>query len=98
MATGECTQHQHEIIEKASKVCFSIRPVPNCSPRCKPQSGEVAKKTIDFACLDRKDRIVKLYIEKVRSNKVVPELENLTKSFSVEMVLPKFCVPVNRLV
>jgi hypothetical protein len=94
VSSGECTGHKHEIIERSSKLCFSRKPVPFCSIRCKPASGEEVNKSVSFTCME-KNRVAKLYEEKILLGKIIPELQNLPETFSVETRLPKVCVPVN---
>lgn len=94
VSSGECTGHKHEIIERSSMLCFSRRPVPFCSPRCKAPRGEIVDKSVSFTCMD-KNRVSKLYEEKILLGKIVTELENLPETFAVETRLPKVCEPIN---
>jgi hypothetical protein len=93
---GKCTVHRHEIIDRGDRLCFSRTPVTECSSSCRPSSssgGGLTEKKVSFACLD-KNRAAKHYADKVREGKVLKELENLPKDFSVTMTLPRHCVPV----
>lgn len=93
VATGPCISHQHEIIERPSELCFSRRPVVDCSPRCKPTRGTVVPKNVSFTCMP-KNRTGRLYAEKVREGKILPELATMKEDFSVSLPLPRTCEPV----
>ena len=93
--TGSCTRHQHEIIEKPSELCFSRRPVIDCSPRCLPSGpGSVVDKQVSYTCMI-KNRTAYHYAEKIRQGKTIPELANLPETFKITMPLPTSCTPVN---
>lgn len=92
--TGKCTTHRHEILVKKDKICFSVKPVTECSTLCKAHS--VTDKKVSFVCMPN-GRIADLYVEKVMQGKTLTtELNKLSKSLDVTMTLPKTCVPVNR--
>jgi hypothetical protein len=92
--SGECTQSRHEMSERGSRVlCFSKRPIVECSAACKPEGARV--KSISFTCMER-GRVAEHIARKVREGRHVPELRNLETSYVEERSVPSRCIPVNR--
>ena len=94
--SGKCTRHQHQIIEKANQFCFSTKPVTECGPACKPESGRKVEKTVKFTCMGKEQRMSQHYAQKIRAGMVLPELASQSVDFELAQKQPKSCVPVHR--
>jgi hypothetical protein len=61
-----------------------------CGSGCVPHG--LATKTIGFSCLPaNRDRVNRLYEDKVRRGEQLPELKTMDKDFSAEMEVPIGC-------
>jgi len=86
----KCTQRKHSMIRQDNQVCISQIPIVECGSGCGPKS--LVEKNVPFTCLPaNRERVIKLYIEKVRRGELLPELRNMEKSFSSKMVVPVTC-------
>ncbi|CAJ0581205.1 unnamed protein product, partial [Mesorhabditis spiculigera] len=78
------------IVERESKVCFSVEKVEEC--RAEDEAVEKKEKKIRFSCLPRHDREAKKMREMVKLNKDISEkLENLKVSFTETLRVPTLC-------
>merc|ERR1719383_1429053 len=86
----KCTQRKHSMIRQDNQVCISQIPIVECGSGCGPKS--LVEKNVPFTCLPaNRERVIKLYVEKVRRGELLPELRNMEKSFSSKMVVPVTC-------
>lgn len=87
---SKCSTHRHSLVHKGDRICISQIPVVECGNSCVPDS--VSTKTIGFSCLPvNRDRINRLYEEKVRRGEELPELKTMEKDFSAVMEVPVSC-------
>merc|ERR1711921_39286 len=85
-----CSQMRHSTIWQGTSFCISQIPVMQCGTGCAPRS--IVTKPMPFVCLpDTRERVIKLYEEKVRRGDVLPELRNMQKTFTSEMYVPVSC-------
>merc|ERR1711970_177285 len=85
-----CSQMKHSTIWQGSSFCISQIPVMQCGTGCAPRS--IVTKPMPFVCLPAtRERVIKLYEEKVRRGDVLPELRNMQKTFTTEMYVPVSC-------
>jgi hypothetical protein len=86
----KCSQERHSVIRQGDRLCISQIPVVECSSGCVPQG--LATKTVGFSCLPpNRDRVNRLYEDKVRRGEQLPELKTMDKDFSAEMEIPVSC-------
>merc|ERR1712203_730795 len=65
-------------------------PVMQCGGGCAPRS--MVTKPVPYTCLpSSRERVIKLYEEKVRRGDILPELRNMEKTFTSKMYLPVTC-------
>jgi hypothetical protein len=86
----KCSTHRHSVVRQGDRLCISQIPVVECGSGCVPHS--VSTKTIGFSCLpSNRDRVNRLYEDKVRRGELLPELKTMDKDFSAEMEVPVSC-------
>jgi len=86
----ECSQQRHSVVRQGDRLCISQIPVVECGSGCVPHG--LATKTIGFSCLPaNRDRVNRLYEDKVRRGEQLPELKTMDKDFSAEMEVPVSC-------
>jgi hypothetical protein len=86
----QCSQQRHSVVRQGDRLCISQIPVLECGSGCVPQN--IATKAIGFSCLPaNRDRVNRLYEDKVRRGEQLPELKTMDKDFSAEMEVPVAC-------
>jgi len=86
----KCSQMMHSTIWKGPSFCISQTPVLQCGTGCSPRS--MVTKPVPFTCLPAsRERVIRLYEEKVRRGDILPELRNMEKSFTTKMYVPVTC-------
>ena len=86
----QCSQQRHSVVHQGDRLCISQIPVVECRRGCVPEG--LATKTIGFSCLPaNRDRVNRLYEDKVRRGEQLPELKTMDKDFSAEMEVPVSC-------
>merc|ERR1719486_246164 len=95
LPSEECMRHRHmeqeDIRHGREVLCFSKRPVLECSPKC--HGSKIRVKVVEFTCMPKSDRKTQHIAEKVRRGDVVPELVNLPTSYTFAHYLPGTCKP-----
>jgi len=86
----KCTQRKHSMIRQGDQLCISQIPIVECGSGCSPKS--LVEKTVSFACLPvNRERVIRLYQEKVNRGELLPELRNMEKTFTSRMEIPIVC-------
>jgi len=86
----KCKQTRHSIIRHGDRLCISQIPIVECGSGCSARS-EIAKE-VTFTCLPaNRERVNKLYEEKVNRGEILPELRTMDKTFSSMMTVPVSC-------
>ena len=86
----KCSQMMHSTIWQGPSFCISQIPVLQCGTGCSPRS--MVTKPVPFTCLPAtRERVIRLYEEKVRRGDILPELRNMQKSFTTKMYVPVTC-------
>jgi len=86
----KCSEMKHSTIWQGPSFCISQVPVLQCGTGCSPRS--MVTKPVPFTCLpSTRERVIRLYEEKVRRGDVLPELRNMQKSFTTKMYVPVSC-------
>merc|ERR1712027_232035 len=94
MGGSGCMEHRHEMHELVSennKLCFSMIPLLTCKRQC--HSVGMREKRIGFTCMPEYDRKTQHIAEKVRRGETVPELRNLSTTFTKMRSMPVDCKP-----
>lgn len=91
---GKCSQMKHSMLKQAGRqgevLCISQTSILECGSGCAPRA--MIRKNVSFTCLPAgRDRVMRLYEEKVRRGDSLPELRNMEETFSAEMELPVSC-------
>jgi len=85
-----CSQMRHSTVWQGTSFCISQIPVMQCGGGCAPRS--MVTKPVPYTCLpSSRERVIKLYEEKVRRGDILPELRNMEKTFTSKMYLPVTC-------
>ena len=74
-----------------TEVCFSVKPVKQCSPGCKP-SAEKVEERVNFHCLASTDPVVKDLLSKIEKSPL-STMAGRSVAFSKVIKVPKTCVP-----
>jgi len=86
----KCSEMKHSTIWQGPSFCISQVPVLQCGTGCSPRS--MVTKPVPFTCLpSTRERVIRLYEEKVRRGDILPELRNMQKSFTTKMYVPVSC-------
>merc|ERR1712083_601860 len=86
----KCSQMMHSTIWQGPSFCISQIPVLQCGTGCSPRS--TVTKPVPFTCLPAtRERVIRLYEEKVRRGDILLELRNMQKSFTTKMYVPVTC-------
>merc|ERR1711872_1020120 len=73
-------------IERSKVTQFLKSKLEKCSPR------STVTKPVPFTCLPAtRERVIRLYEEKVRRGDILPELRSMQKSFTTKMFVPVSC-------
>merc|ERR1712121_59120 len=87
---AKCSQMMHSTIWQGPSFCISQIPVLQCGTGCAPRS--MVTKPVPFTCLPAsRERVIRLYEEKVRRGDILPELRNMEKTFTTKMYVPVTC-------
>merc|ERR1712228_1025596 len=87
---SKCQQTKHTMIRQAGKLCISQIPIVECGTGCTSRS--TITRSVPFTCLpSNRERVNRLYTEKVKRGEILPELRNMEKSFSTQMEVPVSC-------
>merc|ERR1712212_627439 len=74
--------------EKVKKISYT--PIVECGSSCVSRS--TITRSVPFTCLpSNRERVNKLYAEKVVRGEILPELRNMEKTFSAKMTVPVSC-------
>merc|ERR1712240_205826 len=74
--------------EKVKKISYT--PIVECGSSCVSRS--TITRDVPFTCLpSNRERVNKLYAEKVVRGEILPELRNMEKTFSAKMTVPVSC-------
>jgi len=85
-----CSEMMHSTIWQGPSFCISQIPVLQCGTGCSPRS--MVTKPVPFTCLPAtRERVIRLYEEKVRRGDILPELRSMQKSFTTKMFVPVSC-------
>merc|ERR1711911_555851 len=77
----KCQMTKHSMIRQAGKLCISQIPIIDCGSSCVSRS--TITRSVPFTCLpSTRERVNKLYAEKVVRGEILPELRNMEKTFS----------------
>merc|ERR1712212_302157 len=83
-------QTKHSMVRQGGRLCISQIPIVECVSGSVPKS--MVTRPVAYTCLPtNRERVSKLYQEKVRSGEVLPELRNMEKTFEAEMEVPLAC-------
>merc|ERR1719309_943788 len=86
----KCQVTKHSMIRQAGKLCISQIPIVECGSGCASRS--TITRSVPFTCLpSNRERVSKLYTEKVVRGEILPELRNMEKTFSAKMQVPVSC-------
>ena len=86
----KCKQTKHSVVRQGDRLCISQIPIVECGSGCSPRSEII--KEVTFTCLPaNRERVNKLYAEKVKRGEILPELRTMDKTFSVRMSVPVTC-------
>merc|ERR1712228_629145 len=86
----KCSEMKHSTIWQGPSFCISQVPVLQCGTGCSPRS--MVTKPVPFTCLpSTRERVIRLYEEKVRRGDILPELKSMQKSFTTKMFVPVSC-------
>merc|ERR1711972_1053760 len=86
----KCQVTKHSMIRQAGKLCISQIPIVECGSGC--ASGSTIIRSVPFTCLpSNRERVSKLYTEKVVRGEILPELRNMEKTFAAKMHVPVSC-------
>merc|ERR1711962_1687797 len=86
----KCQVTKHSMIRQAGKLCISQIPIVECGSGCASRS--TITRSVPFTCLpSNRERVSKLYTEKVVRGEILPELRNMEKTFSAKMTVPVSC-------
>merc|ERR1719167_984940 len=86
----KCQVTKHSMIRQAGKLCISQIPIVECGSGCASRS--TIARSVPFTCLpSNRERISKLYTEKVVRGEILPELRNMEKTFAAKMTVPVSC-------
>jgi len=87
---NECSQMKHSTIRQGSNFCISQLPVLQCGVGCSPKS--MITNPVPFTCLPAtRERVIRLYEEKIKRGDVLPELRTMQRSFTTKMYVPVTC-------
>ncbi|XP_052870528.1 vitellogenin-A1-like, partial [Anopheles cruzii] len=88
----ECAvKYQAQYVEKDGKICFTSRPLPTCSDKCK--AFEKEPKYVDVHCRDATDSVAQLFKQQIRKG-VNPDMSNKSVTKTIKFYFPKKCVHV----
>jgi hypothetical protein len=62
-SSHQCTTYVTKVVKHNNKLCFSVKPIPECSLACRP-TGSINKK-VGFHCLDE-DNLTMSLVAKAR--------------------------------
>merc|ERR1719184_354707 len=86
----KCQVTKHSMIRQAGKLCISQVPIVECGSGCASRS--TIARSVPFTCLpSNRERVSKLYAEKVVRGGILPELRNMEKTFAAQMQVPVSC-------
>merc|ERR1711917_109659 len=86
----KCQVTKHSMIRQAGKLCISQIPIVECGSGCASRSPII--RSVPFTCLpSNRERVSKLYTEKVVRGEILPELRNMEKTFSAKITVPVSC-------
>merc|ERR1711872_2059 len=86
----KCSEIMHSTVWQGPSFCISQIPVLQCGIGCSPRS--MVTKPVPFTCLPAtRERVIRLYEEKVRRGDILPELRSMQKSFTTKMFVPVSC-------
>ena len=86
----KCQVTKHSMIRQAGKLCISQIPIVECGSGCASRSTII--RSVPFTCLpSNRERVSKLYTEKVVRGEILPELRNMEKTFAAKMEVPVSC-------
>merc|ERR1711911_549840 len=75
---GKCKQTKHSVVRQGDRLCISQIPIVECGSGCSPRSEIV--KEVTFTCLPaNRERVNKLYAQKVKRGEILPELRPWTR-------------------
>ncbi|KAJ8680081.1 hypothetical protein QAD02_015868 [Eretmocerus hayati] len=84
-----CTIHRTKTIFTDHEICFSLRPLPACSSKCKPK--DMKRKAIQFHCVPRNSASEKV-AQRIEDG-ANPDLTQKDLSKTVDMSIPLGCKP-----
>eukprot|EP00088_Acartia_fossae_P034999 TRINITY_DN35_c0_g1_i3.p1 TRINITY_DN35_c0_g1~~TRINITY_DN35_c0_g1_i3.p1 ORF type:complete len:370 (-),score=115.91 TRINITY_DN35_c0_g1_i3:123-1199(-) len=88
--TSKCQRTKHSLVRQGDRLCISQIPIVECGTSCTAKS--LIPKSVPFTCLPaQRERVSKLYEEKVKRGEILPELRNMDKTFSAKMSVPVSC-------
>lgn len=82
-----CMTHRTKVVMKDNQICFSLRPLPSCSSRCR--SEETKSRDVQFHCVARSTASEKV-AERVEKG-ANPDLTQKSVSYTKSYQLPISC-------
>jgi hypothetical protein len=89
LSSGKLVVLKHKLIDNEDKICVSLQRIPQCQVNTQPENK--VQKRVSFHCIDRNDRRVSLFEDRIQSGERIPEIERLTPSFTRLVVVPLKC-------
>ncbi|MBQ0325515.1 hypothetical protein, partial [Providencia rettgeri] len=89
----EPTMKRNLIKDKGKNICFSIRPLPICTPPATAVS--YVKTTVQFNCVTKGEHLV--LSESEQLNKIITRLENKDVDYSEDIAIPRYCTCPSKL-
>lgn len=85
-------KHQAQYIVKGDQICFTKRPLPACSARCK--AADKIEKNVDVHCRDASDPVAQQFQKQIQKGGN-PDMRTKSVSKTMKFSLPKRCVYAN---
>ncbi|XP_058055859.1 vitellogenin-A1-like [Anopheles bellator] len=85
----ECgVQHRVQFFEEGDKICFSSRPLPTCSSKCK--ASDKFPKYVDVHCRDASDSAAQYFKQQIQKG-VNPDMSSKSVTKTVKYFFPRKC-------
>jgi hypothetical protein len=89
MSNGKHIVLKHKLVDDEDQICVSLKRIPQCKVSTHPVKK--MQKHVSFHCINRNDRRVSLFEERIHSGERIPEIERLTPTMTRTVVVPVKC-------
>jgi hypothetical protein len=89
LSSGKRIVLKHKLVDNDDEICVSLQRIPQCQVNTHPQMK--VQKRVSFHCINRNDRRVSLFEDRILSGERIPEIERLTPTMTRVEVVPTKC-------